>query len=172
MNPRQAQVSFLKDMILQSDREESRRLFHRIHQAEQHELASRRWTIVIAAGIAIWWTVVALATQGWSWVWRQSEHPVAVVLLWMGGIALFSLLLVCGCWLWHRTTLRRIVGDTQRFLAGWLASRNQPIAPAELRDAVVNGRGHRVANCMARRQPCRHSCNVWMRRRPPAHRHC
>jgi len=127
MGTRQAQLSFLKDLILRSDREESRGLLDRISQAAQQEQLSRRWTLWIASVIASLYAVVALVTEGWAWVWRQSEHPLAVALLWIVGIALFSLLLVGGCWLWHRSALKRLVSDSQRFLAGWLAIRNNPV---------------------------------------------
>jgi hypothetical protein len=169
MVSQQAQLNFLKDLVLQSNPEESRRLLRRIHQAERQELISRRWTILIASGIASWWTAVALVTQGWSWVWRQAEHPVAVLLLWMGGMALFSLLLVGGCWLWHRTTLRRIVDETHRFLAGWLMSRTQLVPPADP-DRSTRNRRHPSARRLSLRSSHLHSCNG--RLLPPSHRRC
>jgi hypothetical protein len=155
----QAQLSFLKDLVLQSNPEESRRLLRRIHQAERQERVSRRWTIVLASGIASWWTAVALVTQGWSWVWQHSEHPVAVMLWWMGGIAGFGLLLVGGCWFWHRTALRRVIDETHRFLAGWLVSRAQPGPSAEL-DRAARNRRPRLTRCPARRPSRLHSCKA------------
>lgn len=150
MVSQQAQLSFLKSLVLQNDEEASHRLWHRIQQAEQQERTSRRWTIIIASGIASWWTAVALVTQGWSWVWQQSQHPVAVGLLWIGGIAIFTLLLVGGCWLWHRTNLRRIVEDTHRFLSGWLASCEQPMPSAAI-SAPSERRRQCLSRCKSRR---------------------
>jgi hypothetical protein len=125
MDSQQAQLEFLKELILQSDREESRMLLRRLTRVEEQEQKSRRWTLRIASGVASLYAVVALATQGWGWLWRHSGHPMAVAGLWVLGIALFSLLLVGGCWLWHRSTLHRLIGDTQRFVSGWMASDGQ-----------------------------------------------
>jgi hypothetical protein len=124
----QAQLSFLKDIILQGDPEEGRILLRRIRRVEEQEQNSRRWTLWIGCGLAGFYVVMALA-RGWGWLWRQSEHLLAVAMLWGVGIALFSLLMVGGCWLWHRCTLRRLISDTQRFVAGWLAD-DDPIENA------------------------------------------
>jgi hypothetical protein len=165
----QAQLNFLKDLVLQSNPEESRRLLRRLHQAERQELLSRRWTILIALGIASWWIAVLLVTPGGAGVWRPSDHPVAVLLSWMGGMALFGLLLVGSCWLWHRASLRRIIQETHRYLAGWLVCRAQPIPSTELMRANRHLR-IRVPACLVDRQLHRFSCRArrpspWRRRR-------
>jgi hypothetical protein len=129
MVSQQAQLGFLKELILQSNQEESRMLLRRLSQVEAEEQASRRWTLRIASGIASLYAVMALATQGWGWLWRHAERPLGDALLWVLGMAVFSLLLVGGCWLWHRSALKRLIGDTQRFVAGWLAS--DPLGSAE-----------------------------------------
>jgi hypothetical protein len=149
----QAQLNFLKDLILQSDREEGRILLHRIRWVEEQEHLSRRWTLGIALGIAGFYVVMALATRGWGWLWRQSEHALAVAVLWVVGIALFSLLMVGGCWLWHRCALRRLIADTQRFVTGWLAGGT----PRELASRRASGRWPRRTrtasqNCGQRHQ--------------------
>ncbi len=143
MDARQAELSFLKELILRSDREESWRLLRRISKVARQEQASRRWTLRVACGIAGFYVVVALTTEGWSWVWRQAEHPLAVALLWITGIALFSLLLVGGCWLWHRRAMKQLVGDTQRFLAGWLVFREPGGALPAKSEAQRRGRWQR-----------------------------
>jgi hypothetical protein len=148
MSTRQRQLSFLKDLILQSDREESRRLMRRICQAEQQEKSSRWWTIWIASGIGGLLATVGLTTQGWGWVLRQSEHPLAVAVLWVGGVAVFGLLLVGGCWLWHRSALKGLVGDTQRFLAGWLASRDHMVcSTSRIKARMRSGRSAASSFC-------------------------
>jgi hypothetical protein len=159
-------------LILQSDREEGRILLHRICWVEEQEHVSRRWTLGIAGGLITLYVAMALATRGWDWLWRQSEHALAVAVLWVVGIALFSLLIVGGCWLWHRCALRRLVADTQRFVSGWLAggtptetvlSATTPHGPRRRTGSGNCGQRHQVRGVTAqlnRRTGCRRRPSV------------
>jgi hypothetical protein len=71
---------------------------------------------------------VALFPEAWAWVLRQSTHPLAQAILWASGAAVFSMLVVLGCWYWHRSALRGLMLQAQRYVAGWLAVRAE--APA------------------------------------------
>jgi hypothetical protein len=121
MDKRKTEIALLKEMIRCGQGESGHRLMERIVGVERQERRSRRWTFVIGLGLLTLVGVVGVGTQGWAWVLRQSEHPVAQVVLWVGGTALFGLVVVVGCWLWHRRVLGRLAREAQRYTMGWLA---------------------------------------------------
>lgn len=127
VDARQQQLNFLKALILQTDQEEGHRLLNRIVCVQRHERLRRRWLGLIGFGLAVLLGLIA-ATKSWAWVLVlvKSDHLLAQAILWIAGMAIFSLVLVLGSWLWYRNALKDLIGDTQRFLAGWLANREPP----------------------------------------------
>jgi hypothetical protein len=117
----QNELAFLKEMVRQGDGESGHHLIARITLVERQEQRSRRWLAWLGFGLLtmVWGT--ALATGDPRLLLRQPEHPVSQVVYWVGGTALFGLVLVLGCWLRCRKLLRDWVREAQRFVAGWLS---------------------------------------------------
>jgi hypothetical protein len=117
----QNELAFLKEMVRQGDGESGHRLIARLHIVERQEQRSRRWLAWLClAVLGLVWGA-GLATGDPRLLLEQAEHPISQVVFWIGGAALFGLVLVLGCWLRCRKLLRDWARDAQRFVAGWLS---------------------------------------------------
>jgi hypothetical protein len=117
----QSELAFLKEMVRRGDGEPGHRLIARITSVERQEQRSRRWLAWLGVGtLALIWGT-GWATGDSRLLLRQPEHPVSQVVYWVGGTALFVLVMVLGFWLRCRKLLRDWVREAQRFVAGWLS---------------------------------------------------
>jgi hypothetical protein len=116
----QSQLMYLKEMVRHGNGESSRHLVARISDVQQQERRSRVCLFGISGGLLVLLGVLALFARTGAQPPDPVPHLMTQALLWLAGAALFGVAVILACWLRHRSTLRKLVHEARRYLAGWM----------------------------------------------------